>query len=233
MEGRGLESLEPAKSLVDQAYQVILDALCDGTLKPGERLTQEDIAARLNVSRQPVTHALAMLKAQGFLAPSGRRGLTVTAVQPEFFEAIYQIRSAVEPLAVRLATPRLTKEAIQRGRALIEHGYDTVAAGNSRASLQADIDFHAFLYDLSGNVIIAETMRLNWHHLRRGIGEVWRRHGMSIGIWQEHGGILERMIGGDAESAAELMRRHLVDAYERAVKTYHTNSGPSKRNGPG
>jgi len=42
-----------AENLVDQAYEVILDALSDGTFKPGERLTQENIAARLNVSRQP------------------------------------------------------------------------------------------------------------------------------------------------------------------------------------
>ena len=62
-----MDALLSAKSLVDQAYGVILDAVCDGTLKPGERLTQEDIASRLNVSRQPVTHALALLKAQGFL----------------------------------------------------------------------------------------------------------------------------------------------------------------------
>ena len=58
-----MESLQQPKSLVDQAYEVILNALCDGTLKPDERLTQEEIAARLNVSRQPVTHALAVLKA--------------------------------------------------------------------------------------------------------------------------------------------------------------------------
>jgi DNA-binding GntR family transcriptional regulator len=231
MEGRGLESLEPAKSLVDQAYEVILDALCDGTLKPGERLTQEDIAARLNVSRQPVTHALAMLKAQGFLVPSGRRGLTVTAVPPEFFEAIYQFCSAVDPLAVRLATPRLTKEAIERGRALVEHGHTVVTAGDGRASLQADIDFHGFLYEMSGNEIIGETMRLNWRHMSRGLGGALRRPGMSISAWQEHGRILESMICGDAESAAELMCAHLVETHKRAMRTYRPASGPSKRNG--
>ena len=211
----GLESLEPPKSLVDQAYEVILDALCDGTFKPGERLTQEDIAARLNVSRQPVTHALAVLKAQGFLAQSGRRGLTVTSVEPEFFEAIYQFRSAVEPLAVRLATPRLTQQAILRGRSLVEHGRNMVVAGDARAGLQADMDFHSFIYDLSGNPIVGETMRLHWRHLRRTMGQVLRYPGMSISVWQEHGRILEGMIRGDADGAAELMRRHLVEAYER------------------
>jgi DNA-binding GntR family transcriptional regulator len=210
-----VESLEATKSLVDQAYAVILDALCDGTFEAGERLTQEDIAARLNVSRQPVTHALAVLKAQGFLAQSGRRGLIVTPVEPAFFEAIYQFRSAIEPLAVKLASPRLTKQAILRGRSLVEHGRNTVLAGDARAVLQADIDFHSFIYDLSGNPIIGETMRLHWRHLRRAMGKVLRYPGMSISVWREHGEILENMIAGDADAAADLMRKHLVEAYER------------------
>ncbi|MCB4806432.1 DNA-binding GntR family transcriptional regulator [Methylobacterium brachiatum] len=210
-----MQSLEPSTSLVDQAYNVILDALCDGTFKPGERLTQDDIAARLSVSRQPVTHALAVLKAQGFLMQSGRRGLTVTAVEPEFFQAIYQFRSAVEPLAVSLATQRLTKNAIVRGRSLVEHGRNLVVAGDARATLQADMDFHAFIYELSGNPIIGETMRLHWLHLRRAMGQVLRYPGMSISVWQEHSRILERMIFGDAAGAADLMRRHVVEAYER------------------
>lgn len=210
-----MQSLEPSTSLVDQAYNVILDALCDGTFKPGERLTQDDIAARLSVSRQPVTHALAVLKAQGFLMQSGRRGLTVTAVEQEFFQAIYQFRSAVEPLAVSLATQRLTKNAIVRGRSLVEHGRNLVVAGDARATLQADMDFHAFIYELSGNPIIGETMRLHWLHLRRAMGQVLRYPGMSISVWQEHSRILERMIFGDAVGAADLMRRHVVEAYER------------------
>lgn len=213
-----LESLAPPKSLVDQAYEVILDALCDGTFQPGERLTQENIAARLNVSRQPVTHALAILKAQGFLA-QGRQGLTVTAVDPELFEAIYQFRSAVEPLAVKLATPRLTKESIARGRALVERGRDVVASGDAGAALKADMDFHSFIYDLSGNPLIAETMRLHWRHLRRAMGKVLRHPGMSASVWKEHGRILEGMIRGDGEGAAELMRRHLVEAYDRVGAT--------------
>jgi DNA-binding GntR family transcriptional regulator len=210
-----LDFLEPSKSLVDQAYEVILNALCDGTFKPGERLTQEDIAARLNVSRQPVTHALAVLKAQGFVAQSGRRGLTVTAVEPEQFEAIYQFRSAVEPLAVRLAVPRLTQHSILLGRSLITRGGNAVASGDGRACLQADMDFHSFLYDLSGNPLIGATMRLHWQHLRRFMGQVLRYPGMTLSVWQEHSRILQKMIRGDADGAAELMRRHLIEAYQR------------------
>ena len=210
-----MESLAAPKSLVDQAYDVILDALCDGTIKSGERLTQEDIAARLNVSRQPVTHALAVLKAQGFLIASGRRGLVVAPVDGKFFEDVYQIRSVLEPLAVRLSSARLTKHAIVKGRSLVEHGRNLVIANDSRASLQADVDFHSFLYDLSGNPLIGECLRLHWRHLRRAMGEVLSYPGMSISVWQEHSRILEAMIRGDGEGAAHLMERHVTEASSR------------------
>lgn len=209
-----MQGLTLPKSLVDQAYDVILDALCNGTFKAGERLTQEDIAARLNVSRQPVTHALTVLKAQGFLAASGRRGLTVTSVDPDFFDALYQFRSAVEPLAVRLAMPHLDKRAIRQGRALVKHGRSVAKARDIRAVLQADMDFHSFIYELSGNPLIAETMRLHWHHLRRAMGQVLR-FVPAAGVWNEHAAILEAMAEGDADSAADMMRRHLLDAHDR------------------
>lgn len=200
-----------SKRLGDRAYEMILDALCDGTLKPGERLTQEDMSHRLNVSRQPLLHALTVLKAEGFLVQSGRHGLTVADVDPSYFEAIYQFRSVVEPLAVRLGTPRITKQAVLRGRSLIETGLNMVVAGDSRASLQVDMDFHSFLYDLSGNSLIGGTMRVYWHHLRRAMSRVLGYPSMSISVWQEHDIILAGMIRGDADGAAELMRRHVVN----------------------
>ena len=55
------------------------DAIAEGVLAPGERLTQEQVAARLNVSRQPVSHALQLLKRQGLAVERGRRGLSVAA----------------------------------------------------------------------------------------------------------------------------------------------------------
>src|SRR5690349_12070400 len=174
-EGRAIvESLESPKTLVEQAYEVILGAICTGTLKPGERLTQDSVAKRLNVSRQPVNNALLVLKAQGFVRDAGRRGLAVAPLDPKLFEAIYQFRSAIEPLAVRLATPRLDAAATRRGRALLAQGRAAAQAGDDKALVQADMDFHSFIYELSDNAMILQTMRLNWQHLRRAMGEVLR-----------------------------------------------------------
>ena len=64
-----MASLSPMTStpdLTEQVYQRLLYAICDGELVPGARLTQEDLAATLGVSRQPVLQALRLLKKDGF-----------------------------------------------------------------------------------------------------------------------------------------------------------------------
>lgn len=210
-----MESLSLRKTLVELAYDRILGAICDGKLKPGERVRQDEIAARLNVSRQPITSALAMLKNQGFLCDAGRRGLAVAPIDPKFFDAIYQFRSAVEPLAVRLATSRLDAGALAKGQALIGRGKAATAANDRSGLVQADMDFHSFIYDLSGNPLIAETMRLNWQHLRRAMGEVLRQPAYPSKVWREHEAILAAMISQDAQKGAELMREHIELAQRR------------------
>ena len=208
-----MDQLATPKTLVEQAYDVILDAICAGTLKPGERLTQDSVARRLNVSRQPVNNALLVLKAQGFVRDVGRRGLAVAPLDAKLFEAIYQFRSAIEPLAVRLATPRLNAEATRRARALLAQGRAAAQAGDDKALVQADMDFHSFIYELSDNPMILQTMRLNWQHLRRAMGEVLRISVLAKRVWREHEAILAAMARGDAEGAARLIHDHVVLAY--------------------
>jgi len=88
-------------------------------------------------------------------------------------------------------------------------------SGDAKACLEADMNFHSFLYDLSGNSLIAETMKFNWLHIRRAMGQVLRFPGMSISVWKEHERIFESMVRGDASTASTLMRSHLLDAYDR------------------
>jgi DNA-binding GntR family transcriptional regulator len=215
-----MDALVTPKRLVDQAYDVILDAICSGTLKPGERLTQESVAQRLNVSRQPIHNALLVLKAQGFVREAGRRGLSVAPLDPKLFEAIYQFRSAVEPLAVTLAVPRLGPDEIGQGRTLVAQGKSAAAKNESKALVAADMAFHSFIYECSGNVLILETMRLNWHHLRRAMGEVLRLPGLAKRVWQEHEAILEAMVAADSGTASRLMHDHVVLAHRDVGATF-------------
>ena len=95
--------LDPLPNLIDQVYARILEAITDRTLPPGHRIRQNELAEKLGVSRQPVSHALHLLHRQGLVAESGRRGFEVTRLDPERIRQLYEVRGAIDALAARLA----------------------------------------------------------------------------------------------------------------------------------
>src|SRR5258705_11855886 len=74
--------LDPLPNLIDQVYARILEAITDRSLPPGHRIRQNELAEKLGVSRQPVSHALHLLYRQGAVAASGRRGLEISRLGP-------------------------------------------------------------------------------------------------------------------------------------------------------
>ena len=98
-----LVKLESAPDLVDQVYRSLLDAISDGSLAPGERITQEDIAEKLAVSRQPVLQALRLLKKDGFVLDAPGRGVLVAPLDADWIAKVYQVRGSLDALAARLA----------------------------------------------------------------------------------------------------------------------------------
>jgi DNA-binding GntR family transcriptional regulator len=202
----------------------ILNAICEGTLAPGERLTQEGIAQRLSVSRQPVGQALALLKSQGFVKETGRRGLAVAHLDPVFFKAIYELRSAIEPMAARLAATNMTGESREEGKLIIREGNRVLRSGELRALVEADTRFHAYIYELSGNPLFSEVMGHYWNHLRRAMGEVLRSKEEARLVWQEHVQIFDAMAAGDGERAARRIQAHLESAAERVLTAVESHA---------
>jgi len=207
-----MQSLPAQPTIVEQAYRAILDAICEGRLEPGERLTQESIAARLSVSRQPVGQALLLLKQQKFLTEAGRRGLMVAPLDRDFMRWIYELRLGIDPLAVSLASARADAAAIAEGERIVAAGHRAVEDGEIAPLIAADMQFHMYLYELSGNRLFVDTMGELWNHLRRAMREVLQHRGYRKAIWDEHAAILRAMAAGDGDAAAALARAHLTNA---------------------
>jgi len=203
-----MQRLTAQPQLVDRAYGAILDEICTGRLAPGQRVVQDELAERLAVSRQPVLQALLLLKRQGFLHEAGRRGLMVAPIDPVFTAHLYELRRALDGVAAHGAALRRTASSAAAGRALIERGRRAVAAGDT---------FHRFIYELSGNKLIAETATLHWHHIRRVMGQVLRDAGRLGTIWDEHEAILDAVLRGDADQAEARSRRHAERASQALV----------------
>jgi DNA-binding GntR family transcriptional regulator len=207
-----MTALEAAPTMVEQAYRAILEAICEGRLEPGERLTQESVAAKLSVSRQPIGQALLLLRQQKFVVEAGRRGLMVAPLDRDFLRQIYELRLGIDPLAASLAAQHAGDAANERGRAIVERGQQATRAADIAELIRADMAFHMLLYELSGNALFVDTMGQLWNHLRRAMREVLQHRDYREVIWDEHANILAAIARADGDGAAHLAREHLQHA---------------------
>lgn len=208
-----LIKLQAAPDLVDQVHRALLDAICDGSLAPGARVTQEDLAERLAVSRQPVLQALRLLKKDGLLLDAPGRGLLVAPLDAEWIARVYEVRGALDALAARLAAAR---RAVIDPR-LIEQGRRAARGRNVKAMIEADIAFHTAIYAASGNPLIEQSAQLHWVHLRRVMGAVLQASRQRETIWDEHAAIAEAIAAGDAKRATALVEHHGRQASENLL----------------
>jgi DNA-binding GntR family transcriptional regulator len=204
---------------VDEVYKSLLDAISAGTLAPGERITQEDLAEQLNVSRSPVLQALRLLKKDGLLEEAPGRGLVVAQLDPTRFGHLYQVRGSLDALAARLASNRKAKIPLS----LIEAGRRAVAGHDVNALIDADTAFHKAIYEASGNPFIIESAMLHWIHLRRVMGAVHQHQSGRGCIWDEHAAIVQAIHSGNAELAATLTEKHTELARESLILNLANN----------
>jgi DNA-binding GntR family transcriptional regulator len=218
-----MRPIDAPRVLIDQAYERLVEAIATGALAPGARLRQEELAAMLGVSRQPVSHALRLLKREGLVEESDRRGLTVARIDAARIRDLYQVRTALDALAARLAALRVAEGACSRAerraaeRALAA-GRNLDADEAAAAFIEADVAFHTAIYRLSGNPAIEETVAAQWPHLRRSMGVVLEDAGRRPTIWAEHARLLETILAGDADAAEAAARGHANRAGEETAR---------------
>ena len=203
-----LIKIESTPDLVEQVYASLLDAISDGTLPPGARIMQEDIAEQLAVSRQPVLQALRLLRKDGFVLDAPGRGVLVAPLDVTTLVQIYQVRSTLDALAAKLAAQAkavLNAQLITQGR-LAARGTDI------KPMMTADAAFHTAIYAASGNPLIAQTAQTHWHHIRRAMGAVLQLATMRESIWDEHEAIAKAIARGDEIKAETLIRQHGEEA---------------------
>jgi len=208
-----LDKLPTRSDFVETVYNVLVDAITDGSLAPGERITQEEIAEQLHVSRSPVLQALRLLKKEGLIEDAPGRGVQVAPLDPDWVGQLYDVRGALDVLAARLAAN--AGASIDVG--LIEQGRFISQSGDLKKIIDADMAFHHAVYAASGNKLIAETAGRYWMHLRRVMGAVHRWAHQRSSLWDEHLAIAQAINAGDAERASLLTEQHINRAKNNLV----------------
>jgi DNA-binding GntR family transcriptional regulator len=196
-------------------------------LAPGERITQDKVADLLGVSRQPVSHALQLLKRRGLVIEHGRRGLQIAPLDARRLRDLYQVREALDGVAAENAARRAQSgvlSKVERGQAaqVLRAGCALSADAAMSAWIAADVAFHSMLYRLSGNQAISETVAEQWPHFMRSMRLVLATDAARTRVWSEHGAILAAVLAGKADAAGRLARSHAATAGDDTARSFES-----------
>lgn len=200
MRGRTSESLR--KELEDDIEH--------GRLVAGDKLDEQTLAARFEVSRTPAREALLQLAAAGMVRLVPRHGAIVSGVSAQRGVGMVEVLTALEAEAAGLSARRMSDAEKARLAELHRESEDSVLRLDSAAYLKHNDAFHSAIYDGARNEYLAEQIRLT----RRGM-RFYHRSSLSQparlkASWREHGAVLIAIRSGDDALAQAAMREHIL-----------------------
>jgi DNA-binding GntR family transcriptional regulator len=196
-------------TLSQRAYEHLRGEILAERLAPGTELSEVALSRELDISRGPIREAMGRLAAEGLITMRPRRRAEVRSLTTQELIDAYQVREALEVMAVRLAIPRITEADLARLDDLIDQ-----MAGHARRQAVADffaanVAFHETLCELSGN----DKLREVHHRLEGEIGRFQARtlalRGSLDGSLTEHRAIVAAIRLRDADKAAQLTAAHI------------------------
>jgi len=216
------------KSLSEQIETRLKEEIMSGALAPGQRLTIDEIAERLQVSAMPVRDAVRRLDGLGFLRVAPRRGVYVEHFDQKRFQETMAVRIALECLALRLATGRIPTEKILEAQARYQEGGERFAATGDLSQLAAcDTLLHDLIINHSENPLLVNIIRqlqdlISWaHHIVAKY-----RPDAQVNALPEHLEILEALLRRDVAAAQVALQKHLCGTMQRTLEAWERKPSP-------
>lgn len=202
----------PIPTAVEHVYEMIWKQLVTGEHRPGERLTDTELAAQLGVSRTPVRQALHRLAQDELVRSDPRRGFWVRTFTVQDIHEMYDVRSVLETMAIRLAAPRLRPEELREQ-------LDRLAAVRAALDehpvalfLQNDIQLHNLLIRSSDNGCLIRLLATLRSRLSVFQAKDTSYPGRMETALDDHERILQALVAGKTDEAAEALVTHIANA---------------------
>lgn len=192
--------------LSELVSQQIIDWIVSGTLRAGQRLTAEEIASKLGVSRSPVREALRVLEASGYLESAPYRGTWVKELTAQEIEEVYMLREMLEGKAAYFAAQRITPAEIAQLERLNRAISKCVEQGDRIQQQELNKEFHFTLYAISGKPRLCSLIKSLWDSIAYYRLLYSKTRTKSLQTQQEHQAFLEACKARDFEQVERLVR---------------------------
>jgi DNA-binding GntR family transcriptional regulator len=200
------------QSLTEVIEARLSRAIVCGELTAGEKLTEPELASRLGVSRAPVREALIGLEFAGLVQSDERGRSMVSVMTAEDIQEIYQLRLALEPLAIQFAAQRMTPEVISQLQANIQR---TQAVQTHPELAAVDAEFHHLIVQASGMPRLCRAWQCIRFQIELWLNQMQPQHSPDFDKTRQktietHTRLVKKLSAGDDTGAAEAMRKHIV-----------------------
>jgi DNA-binding GntR family transcriptional regulator len=218
----GLTDVKPIREII---YDHLRQSILDGVIKPGERLVERDIAARYAASRTPVREALRKLESEGYLEYIPRKGEVVRGFNVDEIKEIYDIRKALECLAVKNAIRNIGDAEIATLQAIVEQLEREENGRQPQATFKKLHDFDELILNTAKMPLVADFL----HRLQESLTR-YRKINLSqaprrLSAIGEHREILQAIIARDVDRAEKAVCRHIDNARSALLKELKREDG--------
>ncbi len=206
----GSTAPDEPESLSAEVVHRLEEEILNGTRRPGDRLDERQLAEQFGMSRTPVREALQRLAASGLVVSRGRQGLQVAQMSLADLLDAFSVAAELEALASTQAARRIKPEQRERLQAAHRACAEAAAAEDAEAFYGANLVFHELVAAASHNRILQDELRrltLKISPYRRATTYQPGRMHSSI---PEHERVLEAILRGDGQQAAQMMRAHVT-----------------------
>ena len=176
------------------------------------------LAEELGISRTPVREAIRKLEQEGYVIMIPRRGTYVSDVSVKDVKEIFEIRSALESLAISLATMRIEPDELEKLQTLLEEIGGHIENNDIDKIVATDIEFHGLLYQVSRNERLVAIISNLKEQLARFRTLSMSYPGRLQETLAEHRAMVEAIAAGDVDLAREAAERHMEQAEETLLK---------------
>ncbi len=193
-----------------------------GRYNPGDRITEQEVAARLGVSRTPVREALRRLESEGLVVSLPWRGVVVAELDRSQVLELYAMREVLEGTAARFAAQHADDAEIDVMRDILSRQADAGDDGDLAARINRDL--HEAIYDAARNRYLLATL----HGLRNALallkGTTFAATGRPDAALSEHRAIVNAIAKRDGDKAERAARRHIANARRTRLKMLYAPS---------
>jgi DNA-binding GntR family transcriptional regulator len=220
---------KPYQTKQEWVYATLKDAIQSCALAPGTRLTLDDLAEQLNVSRVPVREALLQLQVEGLVDMTPHAGAVVSPISLDSIHELFMILEELEVLAGRVTTKKASPKDLKNLEDMLTSMEEAIVEGDVERWSQLNTEFHREISRLSGMPFlqqITEKALEKWDRMRRYfLTEVL--HKRTTQAQEEHRQIYAALKEGNVEAVEQILRTHNRSAL-KAYLTYLSEEDPSR-----